>query len=165
MNFDSVASDSAISLSFSESPVFLRPQASDDSSFPDASTTYDGVLRVPAPLPTGFWTQPSYALRGGFRYLMIVSNSESAITISNVSCAISFMPHVDNLRDYSGYFYAADPVFHDTDFLTKCTVSLNPWKQKWLIRVPSMVCWSLHCADQYRSAAYWPPGTYRFGWT
>lgn len=29
------------------------------------------------------------------------------------------MPHVDDMRAYSGYFYASDPVFHDPDFLTK----------------------------------------------
>ncbi|KAG5637071.1 hypothetical protein H0H81_005838 [Sphagnurus paluster] len=29
------------------------------------------------------------------------------------------MPHVADLRAYSGYFYASDPVFHDADFLTK----------------------------------------------
>ncbi|GLB45730.1 putative bacterial alpha-L-rhamnosidase 6 hairpin glycosidase domain [Lyophyllum shimeji] len=119
LRFDSVTSTSAISLSFTESPSFIRPTASDDSSFPSANTTYDGVLRVPAPLTAGFWTQPSSTLRGGFRFLTIVSDSDAPVTISNVSCAISFMPHVDDLRAYSGYFHAIDPVFHDADFLTK----------------------------------------------
>ncbi|KAF9459381.1 Six-hairpin glycosidase [Collybia nuda] len=119
LNFNTITSTSAISLSFTESPSFIRPTASDDSSFPSENTTYDGVLRVPAPLKTGFWTQPASALRGGFRFLTIVSNANSPVTISNVSCAISFMPHVQDLRAYSGYFYAKDPVFHDEDFLTK----------------------------------------------
>jgi hypothetical protein len=92
---------------------------SDDSSYPSANTSYDGVLKVPAPLVSGHWTQPAYALRGGYRYLTLVSNSLSPITISNVSCAISFMPHVEDLRDYQGYFYASDPVSNDQDFLTK----------------------------------------------
>lgn len=105
--------------------MFIRPTASDDSSFPSASTTYDGVLAVPAPLKAGFWTQPVSALRGGFRYLTIVSNSDSSVTISNVSCAISFMPHVQDMRAYSGYFYAADPDFHDPDFLTKGACGLQ----------------------------------------
>ncbi|KAF9007092.1 Six-hairpin glycosidase-like protein [Cyathus striatus] len=106
LNFDTVSSTSAISLSFTESPTFIRPTASDDST-------------VAAPLKKGFWTQPSNALRGGFRYLTIVSNSAAAVSISNVSCAISFMPHVDDLRAYSGYFYTQDTGFHDPDFLTK----------------------------------------------
>ncbi|KAF8890923.1 Six-hairpin glycosidase [Infundibulicybe gibba] len=105
LNFNTVTTTSAISLSFTESPMH--------------NTTYDGVLRVPAPLHTGFWTQPAAALRGGFRFLTIVSNSNSPVTISNVSCAISFMPHVTDMRAYAGYFQTKDPVFHDPDFLTK----------------------------------------------
>lgn len=81
--------------------------------------SYDGVLDVSAPLLQGYWIQPSARLRGGFRFLTIVSVADSPVTISNVSCAISFMPHVENLRTYSGYFYSSDPTFHDTDFLTK----------------------------------------------
>ncbi|KAJ7033596.1 Six-hairpin glycosidase [Mycena alexandri] len=140
LNFDSVASASSIALSFTESPSFIRPTASDDSSFPDESTTYDTVLNVPAPLPAGFWTQPAFSLRGGFRFLTIVSTGADALTISNVSCAISFMPHVEDLRAYTGYFSAPDPGFHDPNFLTKIwmagaytvqtnTVALNTGRQ------------------------------------
>ncbi|KAJ7466205.1 Six-hairpin glycosidase [Mycena galericulata] len=119
LNFDTVAENSSIALSFTESPEFIRPTASDDSTTPDATTTYDGVLNVPAPLATGYWTQPAFALRGGFRFLTLVSTGMAAVTLSNVSCAISFMPHVDDLRAYTGYFSAPDPGFHDPDFLTK----------------------------------------------
>ncbi|KAF8209055.1 glycoside hydrolase family 78 protein [Mycena galopus ATCC 62051] len=119
LNFDSVAPTSSIALSFTESPSFIRPTASDDSSFPSANTTYDGVLAVPAPLETGYWVQPAFALRGGFRFLTLVSTAAAPVTISNVSCAISFMPHVDDLRAYTGYFTAPDPGFHDPNFLTK----------------------------------------------
>ncbi|KAA1466954.1 glycoside hydrolase family 78 protein [Dentipellis sp. KUC8613] len=119
LNFDNASSSSSISLSFTESPTFISPTTSDDSSYPSANTSYDGVLRVPAPLSVGHWTQPASYLRGGFRFLTIVSNSDDPVAISNVSCAISFMPHVSDLRDYAGYFYALDPTFHDKDFLTK----------------------------------------------
>ncbi|OBZ74807.1 hypothetical protein A0H81_05206 [Grifola frondosa] len=119
LNFDAVSASSSIALSFTESPMFISPLTSDDSSTSAINMSYDGVLQVPAPLSTGFWTQPSERLRGGFRFLTIVSTSNSPVTISNVSSEISFMPHVQNLRNYSGYFYASDPVFHDKDFLTK----------------------------------------------
>ena len=119
LNFDQVSPESSVSLAFTESPMFISPLTSDDSSYPAPNSSYDGVLKVPAPLPTGFWTQPSAMLRGGYRYLTIVSNSDDPVTISNVSCAISFSPHIENLRDYSGYFYASDPVSHDKNFLTK----------------------------------------------
>ncbi|KAJ6484860.1 Six-hairpin glycosidase [Mycena sanguinolenta] len=120
INLDSVASTSSLALSFTESPMFIRPTASDDSSTPSASTTYDTVLPITAPLTTGLWTQPAFSLRGGFRFLTIVlTSAKGAVTLSNVSCAISFMPHVDDLRAYTGYFFATDPGFHDEDFLTK----------------------------------------------
>ncbi|KII90218.1 glycoside hydrolase family 78 protein [Plicaturopsis crispa FD-325 SS-3] len=118
-NFENVTSASTVSLSFTESPLFIRPYASDDSSHHLPAATFDGVLNIPAPLPTGYWTQPAVAMRGGFRYLTVVSNSDDPVTISNLTCAISFMPHVEDLRNYTGYFYADDPHFHDKNFLTK----------------------------------------------
>ena len=119
MNFDDASNASSIALSFTESPMFISPFTSDDSTYPAANQSFDGVLQVDAPLPHGFWTQPAATLRGGFRFLTLVSTSDEPVTLSNVSCAISFAPHIANLRDYSGYFYASDPVFHDRNFLTK----------------------------------------------
>ncbi|EPQ55724.1 Six-hairpin glycosidase [Gloeophyllum trabeum ATCC 11539] len=120
ITFISPAPSASLALSFTESPLFISPLTSDDSSYPAPNMSYDGVLRVPAPLPSGWWTQPASALRGGFRYLTLVSTSSTPLTISNVSCAISFMPHVDDLRDYAGYFYAQDSSgYEDPDFLTK----------------------------------------------
>ncbi|KDQ54652.1 glycoside hydrolase family 78 protein [Jaapia argillacea MUCL 33604] len=126
-NVESVSSSSSLALSYTESPLFISPFTSDDSSYPSANMSYDGVLPLPQPVPTGYYTQPAKSLRGGFRYLTIVLNSSpnattgssAEVTISNVSCAISFAPHVDNLRDYAGYFYAKDNEFWDEDFLTK----------------------------------------------
>ncbi|KAK0200591.1 Six-hairpin glycosidase [Desarmillaria ectypa] len=119
LNFDAVDNTSSVSLSFTESPVFVNPLTSDDSSDPTPAMDYDGVFTISAPLSKGYWTQPSYSLRGGYRYLTIASHSETVLEISNVSCAISFMSHADDLRAYTGYFYASDSVFHDPDFLTK----------------------------------------------
>ncbi|KAH9837900.1 Six-hairpin glycosidase [Rhodofomes roseus] len=119
LNFDAVSSDSSISLSFTESPLFISPYNSDDSSYPSANMYYDGVLHVPAPLDAGFWTQPRAQLRGGYRFLTIASTSDNAVSISNVSCEISFMTHVEDMRNYSGYFYASDPNYVDQNFLTR----------------------------------------------
>lgn len=126
MNFDAVETSSSIALSFTESPLFISPTTSDDSADSSANMSYDGVLHVPSPLSTGYWTQPSSRLRGGFRYLTIVLTSDNPVTISNVTCAINFMPNVQDLRNYSGYFYAPDPVYSDRDFLTKvCFISFD----------------------------------------
>ncbi|KAI0706032.1 Six-hairpin glycosidase [Cerioporus squamosus] len=147
LKLDKVTKSSSIALSFTESPVFISPVTSDDSTYPSANQSYDGVEHVPAPLQPGFWTQPAARLRGGFRYLSIVSTSDDPVTISNVSCALSFAPHISDLRDYSGYFYASDPVFHDKNFLTKLwyagaytvqtnTVPLNTGRQIPMVRSP-----------------------------
>lgn len=88
--------------------------------------SYDGVLHVSAPLSTGFWTQPRAQLRGGYRFLTIASTSSSAVSISNVSCEISFMPHVEDMRNYSGYFYSTDPEFVDENFLTRVSIVQSP---------------------------------------
>ena len=114
-----------MALSFTESPMFISPLTSDDSSYPSPNMSYDGVLNLEAPVQAGFWTQPSDRLRGGFRYLTLVSTSDGPITVSNISCEISFMPHVPDMRNYSGYFFASDPVFHDKDFLTKVRFTIG----------------------------------------
>lgn len=124
MTFAAVSSTSAVALSFTESPMFISPFTSDDSSYPSPNMSYDGVLHLQTPLQKGLWNQPSASLRGGFRYLTIVSTSDAPVTLSNVSCEISFMPHVDDMRAYAGYFYASDPAFHDKDFLTKVSTSV-----------------------------------------
>jgi hypothetical protein len=79
----------------------------------------DGVQSLASPLAEGLFTQTFGEQRGGFRYLTIVSNNDAPITISNVSLEITFMPQMDDLRAYTGYFSAQDPGFHDPDFLTK----------------------------------------------
>ncbi|GJE95602.1 glycoside hydrolase family 78 protein [Phanerochaete sordida] len=114
-----VTAASALALSFTESPMFISPLTSDDSSYPAPNMSYDGVLHLQAPLRDGLWTQPAASLRGGFRCLTLVATADAPVAVVNVTCTISFAPHVDDMRAYSGYFYAEDPVFHDKDFLTK----------------------------------------------
>ncbi|KAK7046114.1 hypothetical protein VNI00_007117 [Paramarasmius palmivorus] len=122
LSLSNASQNSIISLSFTESPLFISPTTSDDSSYPTANQSYDGVLTVAAPFSDGVWTQPGAWLRGGFRYLTIVSNS-GTVGISNVSCEISFAPHVDDMRAYAGYFWMKDHKtgwgWDDEDFLTK----------------------------------------------
>ncbi|EGO04202.1 glycoside hydrolase family 78 protein [Serpula lacrymans var. lacrymans S7.3] len=111
---------SAFSLSFTESPLFISPTESDDSSRTLSTENSDGVESVAAPLSLGTFTQPPGLLRGGFRYLTIVSNADDALSIANVVLNITFEPFAgDALRDYTGYFYAKDNNFHDSDFITK----------------------------------------------
>lgn len=113
-------SNSAFSLSFTESPLFINP-TSDDSSQISPTQTIDGLVSFSAPVTAGTYTQHAVLLRGGFRYLIIVSNCDDNPTISNVALNITFAPHwTTPLNDYTGYFSAKDTSgFHDVDFWTK----------------------------------------------
>lgn len=161
MTFDSVSQASSLALSFTESPMFISPFTSDDSSYPSPNMSYDGVLHLQTPLKKGLWTQPSPSLRGGFRYLTLVSTSAAPVVVSNISCSISFMPHVDNMRDYSGYFYASDPSFHDKDFLTKVRgLHLASYAHVYAIQL-DLVLWSIYGTNEHRSIAYRKASTVR----
>ncbi|KAJ7242348.1 glycoside hydrolase family 78 protein [Mycena haematopus] len=119
LTINNATASSQFSFSFTESPQFINPNLSDDSCHVTSTQDADGVQSFRAPLTTGLLTQTIGQQRGGFRFLTIVSNSADPLTISNISLAITFMPHWDDLRAYPGYFFAADPGFHDVNFLTK----------------------------------------------
>ncbi|PFH51501.1 glycoside hydrolase family 78 protein [Amanita thiersii Skay4041] len=118
-SIDQASGDSALSLSFTESQEFISPLRSDDSCRSVPTFDSDGVQSLPTPLKVGRFTQTLAEQRGGFRYLTIVSNSAAPVAVSDVSVHLTFMPHWDDLRAYTGYFFARDPGFRDPLFLTK----------------------------------------------
>ncbi|EKM79027.1 hypothetical protein AGABI1DRAFT_40786 [Agaricus bisporus var. burnettii JB137-S8] len=119
--FDVVHStgDARLSLSFTESPEFISPLKSDDSCQQIFTMDGDGVQSLPVPLGTGKFMQTVRQQRGGFRYMTIVSHSDGPIGVAGVGVENTFMPHWDDFRAYTGYFFTKDPNFHDSDFLTK----------------------------------------------
>jgi hypothetical protein len=119
LTINNASSNSALSLSFTESSQFISPLHSDDTCHAVPTSDSDGVQALPFPLAAGIFTQTFGQQRGGFRYLTIVSNSDAPVTISNVSLHSTWMPHWNDLRAYTGYFFTHDPGFHDTEFLTK----------------------------------------------
>ncbi|KAI0031995.1 Six-hairpin glycosidase [Vararia minispora EC-137] len=133
MNFDASTDGASIALAWTESPLFIDPLQSDSSSNIVGNSFSDGVLAVSAPLPTGFWTQDPTRLRGGFRFLTVSSTADGNVTLSNISVAITFQPGVENLRDYTGYFYAPDPRSADADLLTKIWAG-SPFRRRKLAR-------------------------------
>ncbi|KIK66779.1 glycoside hydrolase family 78 protein [Collybiopsis luxurians FD-317 M1] len=112
-----------VALSYSESRLFISPTTSDTSCQSNPAHDLDGVLSLPSPLiGTGneTYTQTIGDQRGGFRFLTIVSRDDAPVTISNLVLHATFMPQLDDLREYTGYFYARDTSgFHDADFLNK----------------------------------------------
>ena len=59
------------------------------------------------------------------------------------------MPHVEDLRAYTGYFYAIDPVFHDKNFLTKVSTTTPDRGERSynFIFGAALVCRCLHSPD------------------
>ncbi|KAL1743780.1 glycoside hydrolase family 78 protein [Schizophyllum fasciatum] len=120
LSIDSASDGNAsLALAFTESSLFINPSLSDDSVFAATNLSSDGVQPISGPLSQALWSQPISWQRGGFRYLTISLTSGSSVSISNVSVALIFMPHVDDLRDYKGYFYTKDPSGEDQYLLTK----------------------------------------------
>ncbi|KAK0212653.1 glycoside hydrolase family 78 protein [Desarmillaria ectypa] len=116
---DAASENTSLALSFSESPLFISPRQSDDSCHASPLMNGDGAQILLLPTPSGKVTQTLAQQRGGFRYLTIATTTDDPVSISNVLVDITFMPHWNDLRAYSGYFLAEDPVFEDPDFLTK----------------------------------------------
>jgi len=102
-----IASNSTlpVSLAFAESPSFVRSISDDTGATP--SEDWDLALNVSMPAVGETWYQtPSRWFRGGFRFLTI--NALTDVRIWNVSCEVGFAPHMQDLRDYAGYFHTTD---------------------------------------------------------
>lgn len=93
-----------LSLAFSESPSHVGP-ISDDATGSIASQDWDRELNVTVDGgDTVTYTMPRERFRGGFRIMTIVA--KAPVTVSNITCAIGFLPSQADLRAYSGYFSA-----------------------------------------------------------
>jgi hypothetical protein len=151
LTIDDATSSSQFSFSFTESAEFISPNQSDDSCHSVATENFDGVQSFRAPLSKGLLTQTIGQQRGGFRFLTIVSNSADPLTISNISLAITFMPHWEDLRAYPGYFFAPDPGFHDVNFLTKLWYAggLNSFWTEGEHIIDSLSLRRIYCSNQH----------------
>ena len=109
-----------LGLAFSESSQYVG--TSSDAS--NGGGGADGAIYAPA-TPGSTWTMPAAALRGGFRYLTLFTNSTGTIDIDHVSLAISFAPDMASLRDYDNYFYSSDPLLNRIWYAGAYTVQTN----------------------------------------
>jgi Bacterial alpha-L-rhamnosidase 6 hairpin glycosidase domain len=97
---------SRLGLAFTESSQYVG--TSSDAS--NGGGGPDGAIYAPAE-PKSSWTMPPSQLRGGFRYLTLFTDADSAatVTLDGVSLAISFAPSSSDLRDYANHFLSSDP--------------------------------------------------------
>jgi hypothetical protein len=122
--------DSPISLSYTESPLFIG--AWSDDTGPSPFSDWDQALIVTLPNSTSDhphkYTTPTDRFRGGFRYLTITANDSlpSDVSISSITCSLGFHPGVSNPREaYRGYFYTDDDVLVRTWYAGAYTVQTN----------------------------------------
>ncbi|PRP76929.1 hypothetical protein PROFUN_06207 [Planoprotostelium fungivorum] len=99
-----VEEGSIVRLSFTESPLYIGPNS-------DRSTEngQDGFLELYVREQSQQFV-PTDKLRGGFRYLTIFA--VTYLELRDVILNITFSPHVEDLKRYSGYFYSDDDLLN-----------------------------------------------------
>ena len=103
------ASDSnqMVGLAFAESSLYVG-EISDRSN---GGTGPDGAIYAPVSGP-GSYAMPIESLRGGFRYLTVFLDSSGWVDLTGVTLQFSASPIMNDLRNYSDYFYSNDDLLN-----------------------------------------------------
>ena len=109
-----------LGLAFSESSQYIG----DTSDASNGGSGSDGAIDATV-TPGASWTVPQASLRGGFRYLTLFADSGGAISVDQVSLAITFDPTAANLRNYDNYFYSSDDLLNRIWYAGAYTVQTN----------------------------------------
>lgn len=108
LDVGSASSPSAfLGVTFSESSLFVRHEASDGTS--DAGL--DSPLWFPVGRGAGHYAPEKKHLRGGLRYLTLVSNTTATIPVHHLHINFTAAPTQD-LRRYTGYFHSDDELLN-----------------------------------------------------
>jgi hypothetical protein len=99
----SSSSSAFLGITFSESNLYISNQASDAT----ADAGLDTPLWFNVGKGAGKYTPDEKYLRGGFRYLTIVSNTTATVPVKSLRVNFLAAPDQD-LRAYSGYFHSDD---------------------------------------------------------
>lgn len=105
---------SSLALAFSESPLFVGPNSDDTGATP--TMDWDGSLVVELPdAKAGEWAEyrmPPDKHRGGFRFVTLISKSQTPMDIRDIRCEIGFAPDATDLREYTGWFHCDDELLN-----------------------------------------------------
>ncbi|CAG8092468.1 unnamed protein product [Penicillium salamii] len=108
LDVGSASSSSAfLGVTFSESSLWINEQASDATG----DTGLDMPLWFPVGKGAGKYTPEEKHIRGGFRYLTVVSNTTATVQIRGVRVNYTAAPDQD-LRAYTGYFHSDDELIN-----------------------------------------------------
>jgi hypothetical protein len=97
------SSSAFLGVTFCESSLYISNQASDGT----ADAGLDTPLWFPVGKGAGEYTPEEKYLRGGFRYLTVVSNTTATVPVHSLRVNYTAAPDQD-LRAYTGYFHSDD---------------------------------------------------------
>lgn len=120
------ASDAAqqIGLAFSESTTFVSRTDSDFSNGGAAGNQPDGILTASA-TPGTTYTMPADKIRGGFRYLTVVLNTDGWVSFDSLTLQFTAAPAMANPRAYRNYFYSNDDLLNRIWYAGAYTVQMD----------------------------------------
>ncbi|PLB50646.1 Six-hairpin glycosidase [Aspergillus steynii IBT 23096] len=104
---DSSASDAFIGVTFSESSLYVSSEACDAT----ADAGLDSPLWFNVGAGSGVYTAEEKHVRGGFRYMTIVSNTTADVSLNSVTVNFTAAPKQD-LTAYTGYFHCDDELLN-----------------------------------------------------
>ncbi|CAG8045141.1 unnamed protein product [Penicillium nalgiovense] len=103
----SSSSSAFLGVTFSESSLYISNQASDAT----ADAGLDTPLWFNVGKGAGKYTPEEKYLRGGFRYLTVVSNTTATVSLKSLRVKFTAAPDQD-LRAYTGYFHSDDELIN-----------------------------------------------------
>lgn len=89
----------------------------------------------------GTYVMPEPSLRGGFRYmtLFLITNTTTAVEITDISLDLDFQPTWSNLRAYQGYFHSNDELLNRIWYSGAYTIQTNSVPVSTGRRVPFVI--------------------------
>ncbi|TBU39944.1 Six-hairpin glycosidase [Dichomitus squalens] len=105
VNFNTTSNGGALGFTFTESSLWISPEASDATA--DAGSDAPLVFNLTA---AGHYAAPTDRERGAFRYLTVVNLGPGQVSINDLWVHFTAMPHwrADSLRNYTGWFHSND---------------------------------------------------------
>ncbi|TBU60046.1 hypothetical protein BD310DRAFT_923764 [Dichomitus squalens] len=119
VNFNTTSNGGALGFTFTESSLWISPEASDATA--DAGSDAPLVFNLTA---AGHYAAPIDRERGAFRYLTVVNLGHGQVSINDLWVHFTAMPHwsADSLRNYTGWFHSNDEKLNRC-VPTKCHVA------------------------------------------
>lgn len=133
-----------LGITFAESSLWISNRSSDAT----ADSGLDATLWFTVDTAGGKYTSVAAQGRGAFRYLTLVSNSTTSITLKSVSVNYTAAPTQD-LQGYTGYFHCDDELINQIWYAGAYTVQLATIDPKYGNALALLVTWPPAAPSMY----------------